>query len=69
MSWLARLPGPLRYLYYLWVKYIRRDDIWAGLVRNWRAQSAFENWKLVAQREAYRTKWFPLVGTRRSWTC
>ncbi len=58
MAFLANLPSPLRYLYYLWVKYIRRDDIWAGLVRNWRTQSAFENWKLVAQREAYRTKWF-----------
>ncbi len=58
MSWLAGLPSPLRYLYYLWVKYIRRDDVWAGLVRNWRAQSAFENWKLVAQRELYRNKWF-----------
>ena len=58
MAFLANLPSPLRYLYYLWVKYIRRDDIWAGLVRNWRTQSAFENWQLVAQREAYRTKWF-----------
>ncbi|KAK3328918.1 amidase signature domain-containing protein [Apodospora peruviana] len=58
MKRLARLPGPLRYLYYLWVKYVRRDDVWAGLVRNWRAQSAYENWHLVKGREIYRARWF-----------
>ena len=57
MSWLARLSSPLRYLYYLWVRYVRRDPVWAGLVRHFRAQSAFENWKLVKQREAYRASW------------
>ncbi|KAK1755200.1 amidase signature domain-containing protein [Echria macrotheca] len=55
---LARLPGPIRWVYYLWVKYVRRDDVWAGLVRNWRAQSAFGNWHLVKEREAYRARWF-----------
>ncbi|OIW25893.1 amidase [Coniochaeta ligniaria NRRL 30616] len=58
MEVLMKVPGPLRWLYYLWVKYVRRDEVWAGLVRNWRAQSAEENWRLVARREAYRAKWF-----------
>lgn len=58
MGLLMNMPGPLRWLYYLWVKYVRRDEVWAGLVRNWRALSAEENWKLVAKREAYRAKWF-----------
>ncbi|ROT43645.1 amidase [Sodiomyces alkalinus F11] len=58
MEFLMRMPGPLRYLYYLWVKYVRRDDVWAGLVRDWRPQSAFENWQLVARREAIRSDWF-----------
>lgn len=58
MSWFMRLPRPAKYVYYLWVKYVRRDDIWAGLVRDWHAKSAFENWKLVAEREAYRAEWF-----------
>lgn len=58
MEFLMHVPGPLRYLYYLWVKYVRRDDVWAGLVRDWRPQSAFENWKLVARREAIRADWF-----------
>jgi Asp-tRNA(Asn)/Glu-tRNA(Gln) amidotransferase A subunit family amidase len=58
MHWLMRVPGPVRWVYWLWVKYVRRDEVWAGLVRDWRAQSAFENWKLVARREAYRARWF-----------
>ncbi|KAK0748027.1 amidase signature domain-containing protein [Apiosordaria backusii] len=58
IRWLANLWNPLRYVYYLWVKYVRKDHVWAGLIENWRPQSAFENWKLVAQREVYRAKWF-----------
>ncbi|KAI0473361.1 amidase [Xylariaceae sp. FL0804] len=58
MDWLMRLPRPLKYVYYLWVKYVRRDDVWAGLVRDWHPKTAFENWKLVARREAYRARWF-----------
>ncbi|KAL2199073.1 amidase signature domain-containing protein [Corynascus similis CBS 632.67] len=55
---LAALWAPFRYLYYLWVRYVRGDRVWAGLVRHWRAHSAYENWKLVAQRELYRAAWF-----------
>jgi len=58
MSSLFSLPRPLKYLYYLWVKYFRRDDLWATLVKNWHPKSAYENWQLVAEREAYRMKWF-----------
>ncbi|KAK7914029.1 amidase [Apiospora marii] len=58
MRFLMNLPRPLKYIYYLWVKYVRRDDVWAGLVRDWNAKSAYENWQLVAEREAYRAKWF-----------
>ncbi|RYP13825.1 hypothetical protein DL765_006697 [Monosporascus sp. GIB2] len=58
LDWLMRLPRPFKYLYYLWVKYVRRDDIWAGLIQGWHEKTAFENWKLVAKREAYRYKWF-----------
>ena len=58
MDWLMRLPRPFKYLYYLWVKYVRRDNVWAGLVRGWHQKSAYENWQLVAKREAYRYKWF-----------
>ncbi|KAI9880772.1 MAG: hypothetical protein M1830_000208 [Pleopsidium flavum] len=57
MNFYMKIPRPFKYLYYLWVKYVRRDDIWAGLLRNWHKKSAFEQWKLVAQREAYKAKW------------
>ncbi|KAI1087274.1 amidase [Rostrohypoxylon terebratum] len=58
MDFFMRLPRPVKYFYYLWVKYVRRDEIWAGLVKDFHAKSAFEQWKLVSQREAYRAKWF-----------
>ncbi|KAJ1324548.1 fatty acid amide hydrolase [Microdochium nivale] len=58
MDWLMRFPNPFKYMYYLWVKYIRRDSVWAGLIETWRARSAYENWQLVAKREAYRAQWF-----------
>jgi Asp-tRNA(Asn)/Glu-tRNA(Gln) amidotransferase A subunit family amidase len=57
MSFLASLPRPFKWVYYMWVKHIRRDEIWAGLVRDWHEKSAFEQWKLVAKREAYKAKW------------
>ncbi|KAI0004048.1 amidase signature enzyme [Xylariaceae sp. FL0662B] len=58
MDWLMRLPRPFKFIYYLWVKYVRRDDVWAGLIKDWRQKTAFENWKLVSKREAYRGRWF-----------
>lgn len=57
MRRLVNLPQPFKYLYYLYVKYVRRDDIWAGLIRHWSPKSAFEQWKLVGQREAIKARW------------
>lgn len=57
MSLLASFPRPFRFLYWAWVKYIRRDEIWAGLVADWGEKSAFEQWKLVAKREGYKARW------------
>ncbi|KAI9815593.1 MAG: hypothetical protein M1832_005454 [Thelocarpon impressellum] len=51
------LPAPLKYLWYLWTKYVRRDPLWAELLREFRALSAAEQWRLVARREAYRARW------------
>ncbi|KAH6669367.1 amidase signature domain-containing protein [Halenospora varia] len=56
MSWLMSLPSPFKWVYYMWVKYIRRDDTWAGLVKDWKEKSAYEQWKFVAKREAYKAK-------------
>jgi len=57
MSILMKLPRSLKYVYYLWVKYVRRDSIWAGLIRDWYPKSSYEQWKLVAKREAYKARW------------
>ncbi|KAF2197084.1 amidase signature enzyme [Delitschia confertaspora ATCC 74209] len=58
LSFYMRLPRPIKYLHYLWVKYVKRDDIWAGLIRDWHHKSAYEHWKLVGRREAYKASWF-----------
>ncbi|RDW87688.1 hypothetical protein BP5796_03382 [Coleophoma crateriformis] len=50
------LPRIFKWVYYAWVKYVRRDDIWAGLLKNWHEKSAYEQWKLVAKREAFKAK-------------
>ena len=52
-----KIPRPLKYLYYLWVKYVRRDSLWADLLRNWNEKSAYEQWKWVSKREAYKASW------------
>lgn len=56
MSFLMSLPSPFKWMYWAWVKYVRRDDIWAGLIKEWHEKSAYEQWKLVAKREAYKAK-------------
>ena len=57
MNFYMHLPRPIKYLHYLWVKYIRGDDVWAGLLRDWHEMSAYEQWKLVSQREAFKAVW------------
>lgn len=55
---MLQLPSFLRYLYTLWVRYIRRDETYAGLLDIWHAKTVVQYWPWVAQREAYRAKWF-----------
>lgn len=57
MRFYMRIPRPIKYLYYLWVKYIQQDGIWAGLLEDFHEKSAFQQWKLVNKREAYKAKW------------
>lgn len=58
MSWYMNLPWLCRAVYYLWVRYVRRDSIWAGLLRGFHAKSSYEYSKLISRREAYRDTWF-----------
>ncbi|KAI4130123.1 MAG: hypothetical protein LQ338_001898 [Usnochroma carphineum] len=57
MSFYISLPRPIRYLHYLYTRYIRRDPLWADLLREFRERSAYEQWQLVAKREAYKAEW------------
>ena len=57
LSLYMKIPQPFKYLYYLWVKHVKRDAIWAGLLEDWRPKSAYKQWKWVAKREAYKARW------------
>lgn len=57
MEFYMRIPRPIKYLYYLWVKYVRRDPIWAGLLKDFHERTVSQQWKLVAKREAYKAEW------------
>ncbi|KAF2737642.1 amidase signature enzyme [Polyplosphaeria fusca] len=52
------LPKPVKYLYYLWVKYVKGDSIWAGLLKDWHPKSAYEYWQLAGKREAFKAKFY-----------
>jgi Asp-tRNA(Asn)/Glu-tRNA(Gln) amidotransferase A subunit family amidase len=54
----AMLPQAIRYLHYLWVRYVRGDGAWASLLRYFGPLSAFQQWQWVAKREAFRATWF-----------
>lgn len=58
MEFYMSLPRPVRYLYCLYVRYVRRDPLWASLLRYLGPLSSFEQWKWVAKREAFRAAWF-----------
>lgn len=53
-----KLPRPVKYLWYLWTKYVRGDNLWATILRHFHPLSANEQWKWVAKREKFRADWF-----------
>ena len=58
INFYAALPRPLKYLWYLWTRYVKRDPLWAGILRHFHPLSADQQWTWVAKREAYRATWF-----------
>ncbi|KAG9559226.1 amidase signature enzyme, partial [Aureobasidium melanogenum] len=58
LTFWMRLPSPLRWLYVKYVRYIRRDAVWARLLESFHEKSAYENWQLVYQRESFKNFWF-----------
>ncbi len=57
LSFYMSLPRPLRWLYYAYVRYVKRDHLWASLLRSFHPLTAAENWQYVAKREAFRATW------------
>ena len=51
------MPRVVRYLHYLYLRYIKRDILWADLLLGFKPRTAAEQWKLVAEREAYKASW------------
>lgn len=56
MRWYMGLPRPIKFIYWAFIKYVKRDNIWAGLLGDWREKRGFEQWRLVVKREAYKAK-------------
>ena len=53
-----RLPRFVMKIYAWYLRYIRRDSIYAGLVDNFYEKSVSEYYALIAKREDYRARWF-----------
>jgi Asp-tRNA(Asn)/Glu-tRNA(Gln) amidotransferase A subunit family amidase len=58
LSFWMSLPSPLRWIYVKYVRYIRRDAVWARLLESLHEKSAYDNWQLVYQRETFKNVWF-----------
>jgi Asp-tRNA(Asn)/Glu-tRNA(Gln) amidotransferase A subunit family amidase len=57
MEFYMGLPRPIKYVWYLWTKYVRQDPLWADLLINWHPKTAEQQWTWVAKREAYKAEW------------
>jgi hypothetical protein len=53
-----RLPRIFRRLYTWYIRHIRGDEIYAGLLEGWHEKKVVDFWPLVAQKEAYKVKWW-----------
>lgn len=52
------LPRPVKYLWYLWTRYVKCDPLWASILQYFHPLSAAEQWQWVAKREAFRATWY-----------
>jgi Asp-tRNA(Asn)/Glu-tRNA(Gln) amidotransferase A subunit family amidase len=53
-----RLPRPVKYLWYIYTRFVKGDELWASILRYFHPLSANEQWKWVAKREKFRSDWF-----------
>ncbi|KAF7794086.1 hypothetical protein EIP86_005216 [Pleurotus ostreatoroseus] len=57
---MLRVPRFIKKLYAWYLRYIRRDPLYAGLIEAWHEKTVEEYLTLVARREAYREQWFDM---------
>ncbi|EMD31904.1 hypothetical protein CERSUDRAFT_119214 [Gelatoporia subvermispora B] len=53
-----RLPLFLKRLYAWYLRYVKKDEIYAGLIENWHEKTVPEYLTLISKREGYRERWF-----------
>lgn len=54
------LPRWVKRLYAWYIRHVRKDEVYAGLVENWYEKSVEEYLGLIAKREDYRARWFEM---------
>ena len=52
------MPRFVKRLYAWYLRHIKRDDAYAGLIENWSEKTVEEYLRLIAKREGYREQWF-----------
>ncbi|KAF8062345.1 amidase signature domain-containing protein [Lyophyllum atratum] len=57
---MASLPRWIKRLYVWYIRYIKGDELYAGLIEGWRERNVFDYWPIFAQREDYRRRWFEM---------
>ena len=56
-----RTPFFVKKLYAWYLRYVRRDEVYAGLVEEWYEKDVPEYLALIARREGYRERWFEFM--------
>ena len=54
------MPRFVKRLYAWYLRHIKRDETYAGLVENWSEKTVEEYLGLIAKREGYRARWFEM---------
>ncbi|KAG6860721.1 hypothetical protein C0995_008164 [Termitomyces sp. Mi166 len=62
---MASLPCWIKRLYIWYVRYIKRDEIYAGILDGFHERNVYDYWPLVAKREDYRRRWFEMLQEQK----
>ncbi len=62
---MLRLPLFVKRIYAWYIRHIRGDEIYAGLVETCHQKDVVEYFGLIAQREGYRERWFDFMNDEK----